>query len=462
MKQSTPGIVYKKEIATMSCNNDKVTTETPRDVKQLRNLRYDHLHKSRLSKDGLYNLHEIAYDIPGFVWKIVTYPDLVVIFGLQELLEELDKVLLLDCDHQLLSYDTTFQLGDFYVSPLLFRHTVFKNRPTIPAMLHERKKTETHCHMMKECVARVPSLSSADAPFVTDREKAIANALHLELPNVYHVYCWNHVIRDVRFWLTKHGAPSSDIAIYLDDIRSLFHSPSKSSYESKLTTLKDKWDVTFFQYYMKEIHPDVELFARWKLEEKGIYNPYSGVTNNQSESLNMVIKDLLKWKEAPVDCIILSLYQLQSFYVNEIRRGFSGIGNCHLDLQFNSLLTDPTLVDFVPAVSPEDIVSRIRESGKDESTEPVEEKVNTITTSNQSEMPQSNMLSTLARARLLISNDSVTYDHKLHVFNVKGSASVHVVNLFPHEKCSCPSTTTCYHIVAAKLFLGIDVANDLS
>lgn len=166
---------------------------------------------------------------------------------------------------------------------------------------------------------------------------------------------------------------------------------------------------------MKEIHPDVELFARWKLEEKGMYNPYSGVTNNQSESLNMVIKDLLKWKEAPADCIILLLYQLQSFYVNEIRRGFSGIGNYHLDLQFNSLLTDPTLVDFVPAVSPEDIVSRIRESGKDESTEPVEEKVNTITTSNQSEMPQSNMLSTLARARLLISNDSVTYDHKLHV-----------------------------------------------
>ena len=119
MKQSTPGIVYKKEIATMSCNNDKVTTETPRHVKQLRNLRYDHLHKSGLSKDGLYNLHEITYDIPGFVWKIVTYPDLVVIFDLQELLEELDKVLLLDCDHQLLSYDTTFQLGDFYVSPVV-------------------------------------------------------------------------------------------------------------------------------------------------------------------------------------------------------------------------------------------------------------------------------------------------------------------------------------------------------
>ena len=41
---------------------------------------------------------------------------------------------------QLLSYDTTFQLGDFYVSSLLFRHTIFKESPVIPALflIHER------------------------------------------------------------------------------------------------------------------------------------------------------------------------------------------------------------------------------------------------------------------------------------------------------------------------------------
>ena len=57
--------------------------------------------------------------------------------------------LLLDSCHELLSYDTTFQLGNFYISPLLFRHTIFSNKPTILAifMLHERKKTETHSCM---------------------------------------------------------------------------------------------------------------------------------------------------------------------------------------------------------------------------------------------------------------------------------------------------------------------------
>ena len=45
-----------------------------------------------------------------------------------------------------LSYDTAFQLGDFYVSPLLFRHIVFKEEPCILAMflIHERKLNESN------------------------------------------------------------------------------------------------------------------------------------------------------------------------------------------------------------------------------------------------------------------------------------------------------------------------------
>ena len=135
----------------MQCDPALVGVQTPRNMKQLRNLRFKHLQQSRISQDALYSMHELAYDIPGFIWKITTFPDLVCICGLQELLEELDRVLLLDPHSQLLSYDTTFQLGDFYVSPLLFRHTLFKELPCVPAMflLHERKFADTHRDLSK-------------------------------------------------------------------------------------------------------------------------------------------------------------------------------------------------------------------------------------------------------------------------------------------------------------------------
>ena len=145
VKLDKPNVVYKKEVAEIKCSPNLVSVCTPRNLKQVRNVRYEHLNLTRISHDALYNLHEIAYDIAGFIWKINTFPDLICICGLQEIINECDKVLLLDSSLQLLSYDTTFNLGDFYVSPLVFRHTLFQEIPCMPVMflIHERKFTET-------------------------------------------------------------------------------------------------------------------------------------------------------------------------------------------------------------------------------------------------------------------------------------------------------------------------------
>ena len=285
-------IVYKKEVAAMNCKSNAVPVQTPRNIKQLRNLRFKHLQQSRLSQDALYNLHEIAYDIPGFVWKITSFPDLICICGLQEILDELDKVLVLDSPSQMLSYDTTFQLGDFYVSPLIFRHVLFKQCPCIPAMflIHERKFTATHREMLKVCTGTVPALLKTKCLLVTDKEKAIVNAIRTELPGVKVVHCWNHILRDIRMWCRKHGAPTCDISVYCDHLLQLFHSPTEVEYERRLQERREMWDSTFASYYMQEIHPDVhQSVGRWVLEEHNVYNPYSGVTNNQSESFNRLV-----------------------------------------------------------------------------------------------------------------------------------------------------------------------------
>lgn len=114
----------------------------------------------------------------GFVKSITTYPDLTLICGLSDLTKELNLLLQMESEKpQLLSYDTTFQLGDFYLSPLLFRHTLFTTSPVIPALflIHERKFQSTHEAFM-ECLANlVPSLKSGKTitPLVTDEEVGI-------------------------------------------------------------------------------------------------------------------------------------------------------------------------------------------------------------------------------------------------------------------------------------------------
>ena len=287
-------VVYKQEVSQASITGNQVPTVLPRNLKQLQNLRFKHLSESRLSRDDLYNLHEIAYDNDSFVHKIITYPDLTCICGLGTILNEAHKVLQLKDPGQLLSYDTTFQMGNFYVSTLLFRHLIFQESPCIPAifMIHERKFTETHQELFKQAGNLIPSIKSSKSCIVTDRESAIMKAVELELPTLHHLQCWNHLYRDIRFWLRKHGAPNTDIAVYIDDISHLFQACTAEEYNKHLLEFSKTWDPTFEQYFKKEIHPLVpDHIGRWKLESLQLYNSYSGVTNNQSEGLEYHCSD---------------------------------------------------------------------------------------------------------------------------------------------------------------------------
>ena len=67
------------------------------------------------------------------------------------------------------------------------------------------------------------------------------------------------------------------------------------------------------------------MAARWNLEEYNLYNPMSGVTNNQSEGFNSVLKRLQAWKEIPIHSSVLSLYHLHAYYWNKWQRGLAGM-----------------------------------------------------------------------------------------------------------------------------------------
>ena len=99
----------------------------------------------------------------------------------------------------------------------------------------------------------IPALKDCRCSLVTDKKKAITNAVKEVLPSISHAFCWNHILRHIRYWLCKHGALAADIAVYLD-VRSLFHSASEEVYS---TWLAEYRDAQFEEYCIKEIHPDV-------------------------------------------------------------------------------------------------------------------------------------------------------------------------------------------------------------
>ena len=69
-------------------------------------------------------------------------------------------------------------------------------------------------------------------------------------------------------------------------------------------------------------------------------------------------------------------------------------------------------------------------------------------------------LSQKSLARLTVENGNVSFVQQQKAFMVTGTqGKVYDVTLLPKEKCQCPSTTQCYHILAAKMYIADDIEN---
>ena len=111
-RSTKANVVYKKHVANSQLPSN-APTAMPWNMQQVRNILHNTLHKTRLTRDTLYNIHDIAYDTHSYKFRITTYPDMEMTFDLKGILDLMECILNVD---QLLSYDTTFQLGDFYMS----------------------------------------------------------------------------------------------------------------------------------------------------------------------------------------------------------------------------------------------------------------------------------------------------------------------------------------------------------
>ena len=62
-------------------------------------------------------------------------------------------------------------------------------------------------------------------------------------------------------------------------------SKTRTIFESFEIEKKQKWDEAFIEYYETFVKPDADCIGRWKLEDVGFYNSYSGLTTNISEGI---------------------------------------------------------------------------------------------------------------------------------------------------------------------------------
>ena len=258
-----------------------------------------------------------------------------------------------------LSYDTTFSLGDFYVSALVIKIPTFNEKPTIPVafLIHSRKFQRMHENFFVDLQLRYFSLQCI---IVTDGESALENAVTKVFPKWTPVTCWNHIIQDVERWVKNHGGKKDDCVIYKGHIRELLNCQTKDLFDMKIATLKPSWSQAFSEYVDTYLNARLQRACNYYLHSIGLNDDI--MTTNMSESFNAILKRFQDWKEESPDVMVYSLYKLQSVYLSDIESSLEGFGPYSM-CENGSRAQNPLAKQVVKVRStPDSIVDDLRKS----------------------------------------------------------------------------------------------------
>lgn len=176
---------------TVLSGNSLNPTLTPRNLKQAYNIQQEI--KTSNQHDDIYETYLFARQNPDIVVTLQLIPQLVMIQMHPDInlhVASLQNYFLPAVFH----YDTTFDIGTYYTSILSMRNPVFKNEPLIPVAVMFHETTSESCHeIFFQTIKSKIQANNKNTVIITDREKAIRNAITSQLPDANNIFCWNHI-----------------------------------------------------------------------------------------------------------------------------------------------------------------------------------------------------------------------------------------------------------------------------
>lgn len=307
-------IEYRKEVAAGMNEPVQFTVRNRDQAKYYNKLKAC---KERLGNDPFVTMHEIAFSMKDYVWHITSFPDLEVCFGSRALRQ------FTNTGRTVLSYDTTFLLGDFYLSAIVTRLDDFEEKPCVPLgfILHDRKYQSIHETFLRQFQLAFPNLK--DVVIVTDGEKALSGAVSC-VTSWSVAYCAVHIINDVDFWVKKHEGTADDRLVYKTNVRELLLCSTEEQLQSKLKAFSQSWSQSFLDYFNDQLHTRVLQLYSGYLHHLGLSQ--DSISTNMSESLNAVLKRLQDWKEVTHDLLLMAVYRWQLSHLAELKKSCSGFG----------------------------------------------------------------------------------------------------------------------------------------
>ena len=215
-------------------------------------------------------------------------------------------------------YDTTFNIGNHYLSTILAKNIELSTDPMFPIAfyIHDRKRTEDH-HAFLQYVFDRLNINS-NIPIVTDREQAFSSFFaSLDKTKDVHFSCTNHILADAKAWV-RANLGSQQVDFYKKSVQKLVKSGTLEEY----VLLRDEgnldWETEFANYFKKNLDEDLmKNFRQIATKRFSIFNSQF-ITNNLSEAFHSAFKRVFNAESIRrTEEVLISLYIYQAHCLQE-------------------------------------------------------------------------------------------------------------------------------------------------
>ena len=366
---------------------------TPSDDRQIAYLKY-HFRKKNMRGDQYEKLFMISQEYEVMrLWVLV--PRLLLVLcepEMQDYLKEVFKeVKWRDVPEQVVSYDTQFDLGDFYLSTLTIRDPRLltshrKNFPTVPAIfvIHERKLMYDHDLAFRIMVELVPDLGSE--MFISSSDNEFSALLARHFKGSFVAKDENHQAKKIGRAMRNKKGTMEDASFAKAEFRALIRCDSREEYDKVYQERQKGWSRTLQQYWEKFIQRDIDMSGLWSAREIG-YGRVEGLSktevplnifhSQQAESINAVMAGRCGSGEVDLAEIVHLIRDNQRAFLAEVAKAHmpSAKGQFTLHEQFGGERNEEKATALLARVlgpSHEDIVKRAEDQRKrDELKDPV-------------------------------------------------------------------------------------------
>ena len=304
-----------------------------------------------------------------FVQDVTCAPEPMAVLATDQQLFDMERFCCDPFKFSILGIDPTFNLGEFSVTPIVYKHLLLKdskshNNPLVlgPLLIHHRKQFRMYNYFLSTIVGLQPKLTYVQV-VGTDGEKALVDAIGKSFPHASQLRCFRHLQQNVETYLRDKQFPQNAINEYTQEIfgfvdsdnavhEGLVDSYTSEEFDVCLQALQVKWDnrelkcfvshkshsPLFYSWFTKHI---ADIFRNHTLrslrEDVGLGCPPMAFRTNDSESINAILKDCVGFKKqkwAVFNSIIKTAVNKQQ---QEFEKVIIGLGQYCLQKQYSFL-----------------------------------------------------------------------------------------------------------------------------